>query len=642
MIIMRPYLESFFGSSASPIYMLDANFIHFEYHELRMLKNFHTDPIPAALAITLDGLFHERARRTPEGLAYRYFNESQGIWQDLTWSQMRQEVMRWQEALAHEHLQPGDRIAIMLKNCPQWVMMDQAALGLGLVTVPLYTSDRPDNVAYVLQDSGARLLLTGGAEQWQAIRDTGQPLPELQRILCIRPFAQNDDSRLCPLSSWLPENTANSPAQAHTDPDQLASIIYTSGTTGRPKGVMLSHRNMLENCRSVLQSFDVYREDRFLSFLPLSHTFERTAGYYLPLMAGATVVYARSFQQLQEDLSLAQPTILMSVPRIYERIHAALRAKLEDGPAYAARLFDLAVNVGYSRFEYAQGRGPWSASHLLWPILKRLVADKLTQRLGGHIRLAVSGGAALPPDTARLFIGLGVTVLQGYGLTETSPVISVNRPEDNVPASVGTALAGVETRVGTNGALQVRGPTVMLGYWRNPEATRAIINEEGWLDTGDVVRVDPAGHIFITGRIKEILVLSNGEKVPPAEIEAAIGVDPLFDQIMVVGEGCAYLSALVVINQEQWQLAMQEKGVRAAWPESLQHPDAEGLVLERMTRQMRTFPGYARIRRVALLVDPWTTENGLLTPTLKLKRSAVLERYAEDYRKLYRTKSLFQ
>jgi long-chain acyl-CoA synthetase len=602
-----------------------------------MLKNFHTDPIPAALAITLDGLFHERVRRTPDGLAYRYFKEPQGIWQDLTWSQMRQEVMRWQEALTREQLQPGDRVAIMLKNCPQWVMMDQAALGLGLVTVPLYISDRPDNVAYVLQDSGAKLLLTGCAEQWQSIRDTEERLPELQRVICIRPFAHNDDDRLCPLSSWLPENLAEPPSQSNNAPDQLASIIYTSGTTGKPKGVMLSHRNMLENCRSVLQSFDVYREDRFLSFLPLSHTFERTAGYYLPLMAGATVVYARSFQQLQEDLSLAQPTILMSVPRIYERIHAALRAKLADGPAYAARLFDLAVNVGYSRFEYAQGRGPWRASHLLWPILKRLVADKLTHRLGGRIRLAVSGGAALPPDTARLFIGLGVTVLQGYGLTETSPVISVNRPEDNVPASVGTALAGVETRVGVNGALQVRGPTVMLGYWRNPEATRAIIDEEGWLDTGDVVLVDPAGHIFITGRIKEILVLSNGEKVPPAEIEAAIGVDPLFDQVMVAGEGYAYLSALVVINQEQWQLAMQEKGIQAAWPESLQHPDAEDLVLERMTRQMRTFPGYARIRRVALLIDPWTTENGLLTPTLKLKRSAVLERYAEDYRKLYRT-----
>lgn len=607
-----------------------------------MMKNLHTDPIPPALAMTLDGLFHERARRTPDALAYRYFNEAQDNWQDLTWSQMQQEVMRWQKALARESLQPGDRVAIMLKNCPQWVMMDQAALGLGLVTVPLYTSDRPDNVAYVLQDSGARLLLTGNAEQWQAIHDTGQPLPELQRIICIRDVTHDNDNRLCPLSSWLPENAADLPSPSHHDPDRLASIIYTSGTTGKPKGVMLSHRNMLENCRSVLQSFDVYREDRFLSFLPLSHTFERTAGYYLPLMAGATVVYARSFQQLQEDLSIAQPTILMSVPRIYERIHVALRAKLADGPAYAAWLFDLAVNVGYSRFEHAQGRGPWRLSHLLWPILKYLVANKLTRRLGGSIRLAVSGGAALPPETARIFIGLGITVLQGYGLTETSPVISVNRPEDNIPASVGTALAGVATRVGANGALQVRGPTVMLGYWRDPAATRAMVDDEGWLDTGDVVRIDPAGHIFITGRIKEILVLSNGEKVPPAEIEAAIGADPLFDQVMVAGEGCAYLSALVVINEEQWQLAMQEKGIQTAWPESLQHPDAESLVLERMARQMRTFPGYARIRRAALLIDPWTIENGLLTPTLKLKRPAVLKRYAEEYRKICGTKSLFQ
>jgi long-chain acyl-CoA synthetase len=603
-----------------------------------MQKNLHTDPIPPDLALTLDGLFHARVRRTPDGVAYRYFNDQHAIWQDLTWSQMLQQVMRWQDALLGEGLQPGDRVAIMLKNCPQWVMMDQAALGLGLVTVPLYTSDRPDNIAYVLQDSGAKLLLTGAAEAWQPIRDSGCPLPELQRVITMKPPLQDQDQRLRALSSWLPE-AASEFRHVSPDPDRLASIIYTSGTTGRPKGVMLSHRNMLENCYSVLKSFDVYREDRFLSFLPLSHTFERTAGYYLPLLAGATVIYARSFQQLQEDLALAKPTILMSVPRIYERIHAALRAKLEDGPAYAARLFALAVDVGYSRFEYHQGRTSWHPRLLLWPVLKRLVADKLAQRLGDNVRLAVSGGAPLPPETARIFIGLGITILQGYGLTETSPVISVNRPEDNVPASVGTPLEGVETRVASTGALQVRGPTVMLGYWNNPEATRAMIDEKGWLDTGDVVRIDAAGHIFITGRIKEILVLSNGEKVPPAEIEAAIGVDPLFEQVMVVGEGHAHLAALAVINQEQWQLAMQEKGMSPAWPEGLGDAAAESLVLERIAQQMRAFPGYARIRRVALLSEPWTTENGLLTPTLKLKRPVILERYREQYQKLYSANS---
>lgn len=606
-------------------------------NQMLQQQDLHIDLIAPDIAATLDGLFHERARRTPDAMAYRYFSEPQQSWQELSWSHMLQETMRWQAALAQEQLQAGDRVAIMLKNCPQWVMLDQAALGLGLVTVPLYTSDRPDNIAYVLQDSGAKLLLTGSAEQWNPIREAGQALPLLQRVICIRAAAgRNDDQRLRLLDDWLPESAAEF-RHVCTDPGQPASIIYTSGTTGKAKGVMLSHRNMLENCWSVLKSFDVYREDRFLSFLPLSHTFERTAGYYLPLMAGATVVYARSFQQLQEDLVLARPTILMSVPRIYERIHAALRSKLASGPAYAARLFELAVDVGYSRFEHAQGRGPWRFSHLLWPLLKRLVADKLAQRLGGRIRLAVSGGAALPPETARIFIGLGITVLQGYGLTETSPVISVNRPEDNLPASVGTAMDGVETRIGENGALQVRGALVMLGYWNNPEATRAIISDDGWLDTGDMVRIDESGHIFITGRIKEIIVLSNGEKIPPADIEAAISADPLFEQVMVVGEGCSHLGALVVVNRELWEEEMRTHGVAGDWPQSLNSPEAQSIALNRIARQMQSFPGYAKIRRVALLAEPWTTENGLLTPTLKLKRRQVQERYRAEYEQLCRS-----
>jgi long-chain acyl-CoA synthetase len=601
------------------------------------MKSLHSSPVPPQIAISLDGMFHERARRSPQGNAYRHFDDRAGEWQDCTWSQMVQSIGRWQAALIHENLQPGDRVAVMLKNCPEWVVFDQAALGLGLVTVPLYTSDRPDNVAYVLQDCGARLLLIDSAEHWHPIHEAGEQLSSLARIVTIKtPPEGDDDERLRGVEEWLPDDGMEF-RHTCTDAGQLASIIYTSGTTGKPKGVMLSHRNMLENCWNILQSFDVYEDDRFLSFLPLSHTFERTAGYYLPVMAGANVTYARSFQQLQEDLALAKPTILMSVPRIYERIHAALRNKLAKGPSHALKLFNLAVDVGYSRFEYHQGRGKWHPSHLLWPILKKLVADKLADRLGGRIRIAVSGGAALPPEISRVFIGLGVTILQGYGLTETSPVISVNRPEDNIPASVGTAMGGVQTRIGENGALQVRGDMIMMGYWNNPEATRAMFTEDGWLITGDVVRIDEGGHIFITGRIKEIIVLSNGEKVPPADMEAAITADPLFEQAMVVGEGCSYLSAMTVVNHDLWQDALKERGLSTDWPASLANPQARAFALSRIAKRIHAFPGYAKIRRVTLLAEPWTSDNGLLTPTLKLKRAKVLEHYREEYEKMYET-----
>ncbi len=604
------------------------------------MKRHHTDLISPEVAVTLDGMFHERARRTPHTLAYRYFDERACDWCDLTWQQMTQEIARWQSAMVHEGLQPGDRVAIMLKNCPSWVVFDQAALGLGLVTVPLYVADRPENVAHVLQDSGAKLLLIDSAEHWHPLHEACSQIGSLLRVVTIKtPPEGDDDSRLRGIDEWLPD-AGGEFRHLVTDPHALATIVYTSGTTGRSKGVMLSHHNLLQNTWYSLHCFDIYPSEThacemFLSFLPLSHSFERMAGYYIPVMAGASVAYARSVQQLQEDMATIKPTILITVPRIFERIQAAIRGKLDKGPAYARWLFDLAVSVGYSRFEHAQGREPWRWSHLLWPLLKRLVADKVMQRLGGKLRLAVSGGAALSANSARTFIGLGLPILQGYGLTETSPVIGVNRVEDNIPASIGRPIQGVEVRLDENNALEVRGHNVMLGYWNNEAATRAIINPDGWLNTGDVVRIDEAGHIFITGRVKEIIVLSNGEKVPPTDMEAAILTDPLFEQVMIVGEGKAYLSLLAVVNHERWEQAARERDLPGSWPTSLQLPQARAFALTRVAHKMKAFPGYAKIRRAALLTEPWTVDNGLLTPTMKLKRNVVQERYRHEIEVMY-------
>jgi long-chain acyl-CoA synthetase len=293
------------------------------------------------------------------------------------------------------------------------------------------------------------------------------------------------------------------------------------------------------------------------------------------------------------------------------------------------------VNVGWARFEHRQGRGPFKLSFLLWPVLHRLVAAKVLQRMGGRLRAAVSGGAALPSDVARVFIGLGLPVLQGYGMTETSPVVSNNTFEDNVPTSIGRPIPGVQIKIADNGALLVKGPNVMLGYWGNPEATKAMFTEDGWLNTGDTARVDDRGRVYITGRLKEIIVLSNGEKVPPVDMEAAILRDPFFEQVMVLGEGKPYLSVLVVLNKDIWAKLAAEHGLDAASALSTRLPQAEQLVLERINAQIKQFPGYAQIRRVAIANAPWTVDNGMLTPTLKLKRAKVLEAHRADYDKLY-------
>jgi long-chain acyl-CoA synthetase len=406
--------------------------------------------------------------------------------------------------------------------------------------------------------------------------------------------------------------------------------VYTSGTLGRPKGVMLSHANLLANAQAVLAAVAGYREDLYLSFLPLSHAFERTVGYYVPMMAGSTVAYARSVQRLPEDLAAIRPTVLVSVPRIYERAYARIAGDLAER-RLARAFFDATVALGWRRFE---GR-PGVAATLAWPLARRLVAKRILDRLGGRVRVAVSGGAPLAPELARVFIGLGLPLLQGYGLTEAAPVVAANRLEDNAPDSVGRALPGVELRLGADDELLVRGASVMLGYWRQPEATRAAIDADGWLHTGDKARIED-GRVHIVGRLKEILVLSTAEKVPPADLELAITEDPHFEQAMVVGEGLPYLAALVVLSRDRWPGLAHAAGVDPRDPGALSAPAVVSAALARIERQLARFPSYARVRRAWLTLEPWTIEAGLITPTLKLKRAELAQRFAGETAQLYR------
>ncbi len=589
-------------------------------------------------APTISALFRERLRRTPDAVAYLQYDNGTKSWQQTTWREMAVEIGRWQAALQKEGLQPGDRVGVMLRNSREWVVFDQAAAGLGLITVPLYTDDRPDNVAWIAANSGMKLLVVDGRRQWRRLSQASDGLPSIQRIVSIGsidPEDEPEDPRLESLADWLFGLTGELITRTEGG-DELATIVYTSGTTGRPKGVMLSHTNIIYNAWASSECAEVGEGDVFLSFLPLSHMLERTGGYMLPMLTGARVAFARSVAQLGEDLQTIRPTVLVSVPRIYERVHGRIRDGLAKQPPIKRRLFDLAVSVGWRRFEHAQGRAGWHPKLLLWPLLDRLVASKIRARLGGRMRFAVCGGAPLTPEVARVFLGLGVNVLQGYGLTEASPVITVNRPEDNVPESIGLPLPGVEVRLGDNDELLTRSPSVMLGYWENEEATREAIDADGWLHSGDQARVDEGGHWYITGRIKEIIVLSNGEKVPPADMEMAIAMDPLFEQVMIIGEGRPFLSALAVLNAEQWQALAAELGVAADDPAVLGERAVEKALLARLGEQIRDFPGYAQVRRLIATLDPWTIDDGLLTPTMKMKRARILERFGDRIEALYR------
>ena len=592
------------------------------------------DNIPAETAGTLAGLFRERVRRTPDLVAYRQFDESDQQWKDYTWDDMAREVARWQQALAGEGLQKGDRVALLLRNCREWVLFDQAALGCGLVVVPLYTDDRAENMAYILNDADVKVVLLQGSEHWEQLESVHDQLGDLVRILTLEPVAvPENETRLRTVADWLPAE-GDGLREDDGEPDDLATIVYTSGTTGRPKGVMLSNRNILLNTETVRDVVEISTEDVFLSFLPLSHTLERTVGYYLPMKTGASIAYARSIPQLAEDLVTIRPTILISVPRIYERVYNKIQAGLAEKSPLAAGLFNLAVDTGWARFLHQQGRGPWKLSFLLWPLLNKLVAGKILAKLGGRMRLAVAGGAPLPPAVARVFIGLGLNLVQGYGLTETSPIISGNPPDNNEPASVGIPLGCVKVKIGENDELLTRGPCVMLGYWNNEQATRDIIDSDGWLHTGDKVRIEN-NHIYITGRLKEIIVLSNGEKAPPADMEMAIALDPLFEQVMVTGDGRPYLSAIIVLEPEQWKAFAASLGVPPDDPAALQSDTVVEAVKKRLEELLAEFPGYCQIHALTCTLEPWTVDNGLITPTLKLKRRSIMEAFADSIEKMY-------
>ncbi|MCB1881331.1 MAG: long-chain fatty acid--CoA ligase [Gammaproteobacteria bacterium] len=587
-------------------------------------------------AATLPGLFRQRILKTPDHIAYRHFDAVSGSWRDTTWKEMGEATARWQAAFIKEGLQPGDRVGIMMPNCREWVMFDQATLGLGLINVPLFYNDRGGNLAYIAEDANLRLLVIEGEEQWKSIEPVRNKLTGVEKLISLQPIENSGaDDRLCLADDWLPESGRAFQVDAALDPDGLATIVYTSGTTGQPKGVMLSHSNILCNTYDALMTTNAGSGDIMLSFLPLSHMLERTAGYYLAMLGDMTVAYARSVALLAEDLVSIRPTVLISVPRIYERVYARIREGLAEQPEIVRKLFTLAVDVGWKRFLRQQNRGEWSAALLLWPLLNKLVAGKVVAKLGGRLHTAISGGAPLQPEIARVFLALGVPLIQGYGLTETSPVLAVNQVEDNIPESVGKALARVELSVGAENELLARGCPVMLGFWNRPEETARVIDRDGWLHTGDIGKIDARGYVYITGRLKDIIVLANGEKVSPADMELAIAMDSLVEQVMVLGEGRPFLSALIVPEQNQWNKLITDLGLAPESARNYQDHGVVGIVLQRICDQLRDFPGYAQIRAAALLNEPWSVENGLLTPTLKIKRSEVLARYDNEVHRLY-------
>ena len=582
----------------------------------------------------LSSLFKARLDTSPDDIAFIHFDYASEQWLEHSWQDTAEEIARWQDMLKQLSLKAGDRVAILYSNTWNWVVFEQAALGLELVVVPLYTNDRAENIGYILQDASVRLLYIQTAQQWQTLSLIQDQLAGLSAILCDDKIETDNTQKRVYTPEELIRNNNATLITASTTRNDLATIVYTSGTTGRPKGVMLSHGNILFNVEGALQRVDVFPSDKLLSFLPLSHMFERTVGYYIAMKANCRTYYSRSIEYLAEDILLHQPTALVAVPRIFERIYNKIYDKVSNDSPTVQKLFNKAVEIGWKRFNYQQGRQKWFSGLLLWPVLEKLVAKKIQAKMGGHIRLCVCGGAALPPDVAKLFVGLGIPILQGFGLTETSPIITANNLQDNDPASVGKVLEGLEIKLDSNKELLTRGPCVMMGYLNNAEATAEVIDKDGWFHSGDIAEIRDQ-RVYITGRIKDIIVLSNGEKVPPSDMEIAIARDPIFEQVLVLGEGKPFLSALIVLEKEQYATFAKTNGFPETICDACKSPEVVEALLSKVKQQLHAFPGYAVVRQITIMNEPWTIENEMATPTLKLKRKVIIDNCQQDIANMY-------
>ena len=592
---------------------------------------------------TLDQFIPARTAVAPHTEALRQFDRRSNTWERISYRDLSERIMVWRRAFAKLGLERGDRVAILLPNGVDSVCCDQAVLANGYVPVPLHAIDTAGSSAYIIADSEAKVLVTTRQNRWDSIYLAHTVMPKLKEVIFTEesaPEHRNDGVRHWDLENWLATGHDVTELPEGPQEDDLAAIVYTSGTTGRPKGVMLTHKNVVSNVVNTLKTVLPAPGSVFLSFLPVSHTFERQCGYYLALGMGCTIVYTRSIQQLAEDFRIVRPNVIISVPRIYERIYAKVQAKLARESAFVRFMFNWAVEVGWRRFckRFGMPVEKTSTSWLdpvIWPVLDRLVSRTLLDQFGGQVQIAISGGAALSSKIAKVFCGLGLVITQGYGMTESSPIIAGNSTSYNHPHTVGKPLPGTQVRLGADNEIQVKSDSIMKGYWNRPQDSKDAFTEDGWFKTGDVGEFDDEGYLRIVGRIKEIIVTSTGEKVPPADLEQAIEIDPLFEQSYVIGENRPFISTIIVLNKEEWKKLATTLNLDPNDPESLHATVTRNAVLKRIKAAAKDFPQYALPRNAWLTLDPWTIDNELLTPTLKLKRKALAQKYAPQIQTLY-------
>jgi len=567
-----------------------------------------------------------------------------GKYQPITYAEYRRNVELFALGLASLGMKRGDRISIVSENRPEWIIADMALVALGIINVPIYPTLTPRQIEYIYNDAGVRMAIVSNQFQLNKILRIRQDVKGYDKTVVVseKGIAPTDGvlsfGKVYELGAEYEKSRSNLFQQSLTQskPDDLLTFIYTSGTTGNPKGVMLTHNNLVSNIKASADVIPFGETDVLLSFLPLCHSFERMAGYYTAMACGATVAYAESVETVRDNLLEVHPTIVTTVPRLFERIYNRMMKQIDSAPPVRQKIFHWAVGIGKEMAAAKRAGSIPARLKIQYALASKLVYSKLKQRTGGMIRFFVSGGAALPKMLGEFFEAVGIQIIEGYGLTETSPVLTVNRVDDYKFGTVGRPIPGIEIKIAEDGEILARGPNIMKGYYNNPKATEEAIDKGGWFHTGDIGQFDEKGHLMITDRKKHLFVSSGGKNIAPQLIENLFLASKYVDQFVLIGDGRMFLTALIVPEFEVLKEYARQNGITfQSDPDLAVNDSVKEMYRKEIDQIQKDLPAFERVRRFELLKQPLTVENGEITPTMKVKRKVVEEKYAGVIEKMY-------